>query len=247
MKKFKKNNQKKKVKLKILNKNENIMNPIYFKKENNSEYSFIGIINNVFSKEYKKDIFTWLNTMDDFRGGETSFGKIPRKQKWYEMNGRYFSKEWIDQDIERWKSNKYDDELLELQKNIQNIINDFDIYKYKGITKPNINSCLINKYRDGRDSIKPHRDNQTTFGDNPTVIGISFGDEREIVFKRIIYDPNKMNSIKEDKENREELRIPLKEGSMFVMAGAVQKYFSHEIQKVDNKDIRYSLTFREFI
>ena len=56
-----------------------------------------------------------------------------------------------------------------------------------------------------------------------------------------------MNSIKEDKENREELRIPLKEGSMFVMAGAVQKYFSHEIPKVDNKDIRYSLTFREFI
>ena len=61
--------------------------------------------------------------MEDFRGGETSFGKIPRKQKWYEMNGRYFSKEWIDQDIERWKSNKYDNELLELQKNIQNIIN----------------------------------------------------------------------------------------------------------------------------
>ena len=34
--------------------------------------------------------------------------------------------------------------------------------------------------------------------------------------------------------------------SLFIMAGASQKYFTHEIPKCDSNDTRYSLTFREF-
>ena len=56
-----------------------------------------------------------------------------------------------------------------------------------------------------------------------------------------------MNSIKTDINNKQEIRIKLKHGSMFIMAGAIQKYFSHEIPKTDSKDTRYSLTFREYI
>ena len=108
-------------------------------------------------------------------------------------------------------------------------------------------SCLINKYRYGSDSIKAHRDNQTTFGQNPTVIGISLGVKREIIFKRIEYNPDRINSIKLDKERPEEIRIPLKPGSLFIMGGSIQKYYSHEIPKVDMDGVRYSFTFREFI
>ena len=117
----------------------------------------------------------------------------------------------------------------------------------KNIKIPSINSCLINKYRDGSDSIRPHRDNQITFGENPTVFGFSLGVEREIIFKRIEYNPEKMNSIKLDKGRMEEIRIPLKPGSLFIMGGSVQKYYSHEIPKVEMDGVRYSLTFREFI
>jgi hypothetical protein len=217
------------------------MNTIYFNKEDNQEYAYIGIIENLFDNK-----FDYLNSMTDFKSGNTSFGEIPRLQKWYQMDNHYFSKTWKEQDIERWKSHVYDKELLNIQEYVRQNIDNLDIYNYNGISKPKINSCLINKYRDGNDSIKPHRDNQTTFGDNPTVIGVSFGDERDIIFKRLIYNPDKMNSIKIDKENKQELKIKLKHGSMFIMAGAIQKYFSHEIPKCNSNDIRYSLTFREF-
>ena len=223
------------------------MNTIYFNKEMNNEYSYIGIIENVISDDYKRNIYDLLESMDDFKEGITSFGNIPRLQKWYQLKGKYFSKTWKDQNIERWKSHIYENDLLELQRYIQETINNLDIYKYDGITMPDINSCLINKYRDGNDSIKPHRDNQTTFGDNPTVIGLSFGEERNIVFNRLIYNPNNMLSIKKDNINKQVINIPLKSGSMFIMAGAVQKYFSHEIPKTQNKDLRYSLTFREYV
>lgn len=217
------------------------MNTIYLNKEENGEYAYIGILHNFINETSLE----FIDDINDFKGGTTSFGDIPRLQKWYQEDGRYFSKTWKDQELERWTSNIYESKLLELQEYVKEQIEVLDIYKYNGINKPTINSCLLNKYRTGTDSIRPHRDNQTTFGDNPSVIGISYGDEREIVFNRIHYDPLRMNSIKSDKTNSQEIRLNLPSGSMFIMAGAIQKYFSHEIPKTDSTKTRYSMTFRQ--
>ena len=218
------------------------MNTIYFNKEDNQEYAYIGIIPNCINES----VLDFLNKMTDFKGGTTSFGNIPRLQKWYQIDGQYFSKTWKDQELPRWTSHQYEPVLLQLQNYIQEQIDNLDIYHYPGINKPIINSCLINKYRTGQDSIRPHRDNQTTFGDNPTVVGVSYGDERDIVFKRIMFNPDKMNSIKPDRINPEEINLTLPSGSLFIMAGSIQKYFSHEIPKTDSNKTRYSMTFRQF-
>lgn len=223
-------------------------NVILNKLEPTEGNSFIALYENAIQPEQQLEYIEWLDNMKDFVGGTTSFGTIPRKQKWYEMNGNYFSKTWKDQLNPRWTSNKYDKTLIKLQEYIQSQIPIFDLEGIKTLQRPVINSCLINKYEGGNNSIRPHRDNQTTFGPTPTVIGLSLGDEREIVFKRIIYDPTNMSSIKEDRENPEEIRIKLKSGSIFIMGGEIQKYYSHEIPKnEDSTDIRYSLTFREYI
>ena len=218
------------------------MNTVYFNKEENDEYAYIGIINDFVPNE----TLDFLYNISDFKGGTTSFGNIPRLQKWYQTDGKYFSKTWKDQQMARWTSHEYESSLLNIQASIQSYINNMDIYKYNGIIKPTINSCLINKYRTGQDSIRPHRDNQTTFGDNPTVVGLSCGDERDIVFNRIHYDPDKMNSIKPNRTNPEEIRVTLKSGSLFIMAGSIQKYFSHEVPKTNSDNTRYSMTFRQF-
>ena len=56
---------------------------------------------------------------------------------------------------------------------------------------------------------------------------------------RIIYD-NKKSFLNFD--------IELKHGSLFIMAGSSQKYFSHEIPTETKKlGVRYSLTFREVL
>ena len=105
---------------------------------------------------------------------------------------------------------------------------------------------LINYYRGGSDSIKKHRDSQPEFGENPTVLGISIGKPRILRFDRILYNPENLASIKPDEElqymNREYL---VEEGSLFIMAGATQKYFCHSIPKDQTVEGgRYSFTLR---
>ena len=120
-----------------------------------------------------------------------------------------------------------------------------DIYSPE-IYKPKINSCLLNKYRNGKDSIKPHRDTPDSFGEYPTIAGLSIGETRCISFRKIDFDIGNYNSLKEDKESNLDLDIELENNSLFIMAGASQKYFSHQIPKNDSLNTRYSLTFREF-
>ena len=103
-----------------------------------------------------------------------------------------------------------------------------------GINNPIINSCLINKYRNSKDYISPHRDTNISFGEYPTIAGLSIGSEREIVFKRT------------DQKGKI-FKFKLNSGSLFIMGGCSQKYYTHEIPPVNNENVRYSLTFREFI
>jgi alkylated DNA repair dioxygenase AlkB len=210
--------------------------------------SYIAIWQNAIDPEKQREYIDWQSSRETFVGGTTPFGIVPRSQYFSHMDGRNFNNKWKDQTNPRWTSVKYDTTLLELQAFVQSQLHTFGFEGIESVQYPTINSCLINKYVGGDNSIRAHRDNQTSFGPTPTVIGVSLGEEREIVFKRIIYDPERMSSIKEDRENPEEIRIKLKSGSMFVMGGEVQKYYSHEIPKCkDSTGTRYSLTFREHI
>ena len=111
---------------------------------------------------------------------------------------------------------------------------------------PNINSCLINKYRDGNDSIRAHRDTYLSFGEIPVIIGISVGDSR-ILRVRKLHNPGVFKSLKVERDTDETIDFVLENNSVFVMAGYSQIYFSHEVPKMENKGVRYSLTFREYL
>ena len=217
------------------------------KPEVNGENSIFIYIPNIFPKDKLKTIRHWLDKKE-YRRGVTSWNKeILREQLWYHMENRYFCKDWNGR-YSRWESNDYDSYLTELQTSIQTIINSLNL-NYLRITVPTINSCLINKYRDNNDSIKPHRDSLSSFGTNPTIVGLSIGSSRILRLKRIIYDISNINEIKPDHSKQHlNLDIELENGSLFIMAGASQKYFSHEIKKTDHPcNTRYSLTFREHL
>ena len=146
---------------------------------------------------------------------------------------------WQIEIHDKWKSFNYDNELIDIQKIVQEKINSFNLEEH-GFTTPNINSCLINKYRSGSDYITAHRDTNLSFGEYPTIIGLSLGSPRNLIFKRI----NKYN-INKCKDNS--LKLRLESGSLFIMGGSSQKYYTHEIPIEETDDTRYSLTFREFI
>lgn len=213
--------------------------------EISGESCHIGYYPNCFNQKFIKIAKNYCLNQKDFQEGVSGWGKpIPRLQKWYQTNGESFSKNWKT-NFKRWQSFSYDSTLLYLQNKINQETN-------KIITtqdKPKFNSCLLNFYRNGEDSIKPHFDSTDLFGNTPTISILSIGASREIVFSRRDYNPKNPKSLKLDKENQNlNLTINLEEGSLLIMSQATQKYYVHEIPKNSEiLDKRYSLTFREFL
>ena len=200
---------------------------------------------NFFDEINLNNLKTWLEKQNYKEGHCISGKEIPRLQMWYQREEKYFCEDWKCR-YDRWKSQKYDEYLLNLEHLINIKLNEI-LQKYPFVRVPNINSCLVNKYRDGNDSIKPHRDTPQSFGEYPTIAGISIGDKRTLKIKKIIFNEQNQYSTKEDKEDKINLDIELGHNSLFIMAGASQKNFTHEILKNNSNKERYSLTFREHI
>jgi alkylated DNA repair dioxygenase AlkB len=96
------------------------------------------------------------------------------------------------------------------------------------------NSLLLNRYRDGTDSIGFHTDAEPELGSNPVVATASFGAEREFVLKH--------------KRTRETLVYRLGHGSLLVMGGTSQHHWLHAVPKApDAVGGRISLTFRRIV
>ena len=143
--------------------------------------------------------------------------KIPRLQCWIGDEGcdyKYSGKKLNRQD---WSS-----ELLQIRKKI-----------FKDL-KIDFNSVLANYYRDGKDSMGWHSDDEKELGPNPTIASISFGSERNLYFR--------------NKITKETISIPQAHGCLIVIDGKTQKNWQHSIKKTQ-KIIgpRINLTFRNII
>jgi alkylated DNA repair dioxygenase AlkB len=218
-------------------------------KEKDGSSSLIVFYPHFFETQKTQDIFLNLESMNDFKSGFCFGREIKRQQKWFSLNKKSLNDKW-KQDFDRWQYFNYEDWLLELQKIIFEKINfDLkDLFEILGFQQINFNNVLINKYRNGDDFIRPHRDSEFLFGDNPTIVSLSIGGSRNFVMKRVHYDEKNIKSLKENKqESHLNRKYVLKNGSLIIMAGSTQKFYSHEIQKSLCDDVRYNLTFRNFI
>ena len=97
-------------------------------------------------------------------------------------------------------------------------------------------TVLLNYYRDGRDSMGWHADDEKELGKNPIIASVSFGATRPFQLKH---------------NNRKDLKkvdIELSNGSLLLMKGTTQHYWKHQIPK-SAKPIspRINLTFRLII
>lgn len=98
------------------------------------------------------------------------------------------------------------------------------------------NSMLANFYRDGRDSVGRHADDEPELGALPLIATVSLGAARRFV----LYPKRKGTA--------EPWRADLPGGSLFVMAGRCQRAWQHEIPKTGRPvGGRISLTFRHVI
>ena len=102
------------------------------------------------------------------------------------------------------------------------------------IAKVTFNSVLINYYRDGKDRVAWHSDDEKELGQNPVIGSISLGAERKFKMRHRQY---KTNGLKYE--------IMLNHGSFLLMKGTTQHHWMHEIPRTAKPtDPRINLTFR---
>ncbi len=105
--------------------------------------------------------------------------------------------------------------------------------KVENATGCDFNICLVNQYRDGRDSNGWHADNEKELGVNPVIASVSLGQERFFHLKH-----------HQNKEWR--FKFPLENGSLLLMKDQTQHTYKHQIAKTSREvGLRINLTFRK--
>jgi len=95
------------------------------------------------------------------------------------------------------------------------------------------NSVLLNYYRDNRDSVGFHSDDEPELGERPVIASLSLGEERIFVLKH-----KRLKGISP-------VRLRLTSGSLLLMKGDTQHYWRHGILKESRPcGARVNLTFR---
>ncbi|MEN3278665.1 MAG: hypothetical protein V7631_4455 [Massilia sp.] len=93
------------------------------------------------------------------------------------------------------------------------------------------NSVLLNLYRNGRDSMGMHSDDEPELGPEPLIASLSYGTARTFILRH--------------KRNKQTLRLPLGDGTLLLMAGTLQQNWLHGINKSARAlGARLNLTFR---
>jgi len=121
---------------------------------------------------------------------------------------------------------KFSPTLLVLKEQI------YEKYGYR------FNSVLANLYRDCKDSVDWHSDDEKELGTNPIIASLSFGDIRMFEMR---------SKFKEDikKSVVQHVNIPLDGGSLLIMRGATQQDWQHRVPKeYHDRNARINLTFR---
>ena len=98
------------------------------------------------------------------------------------------------------------------------------------------NSVLLNEYPNGEVGMGWHSDDEKELGTDPIIASLSFGANRDFIFKH-----------KTDKSIKN-VKLNLKSGSLLIMLGNTQHYWKHSLPKrLKVKEPRINLTFRNII
>ena len=178
----------------------------------------IVFIEHFFTPSVSDQFLKVLTHQLDWQQGEIlMFGKHvlePRLTAWYGDNDKPYSFSGITLSPKVWN-----EELVSIKSKIE------------PIAKVDFNSVLLNRYRDGNDSISWHTDAEKELGINPVIASVNFGATRKFQLRHI--------------KTKEKLEIELTHGSLLIMQGELQHFWQHQVPKTGQKvGERINLTFR---
>jgi alkylated DNA repair dioxygenase AlkB len=158
----------------------------------------------------KNDI-TWKQESMKMYGREINF---PRLTAWYGDNDKPYSFSGIT-----LKPNPWNAALQKIKEKIE---------PEAGVI---FNSVLLNRYRNGNDSISWHTDAEKELGRNPVIASVNFGATRIFQLRHI--------------NTKEKIEIELTHGSLLIMKGELQHFWQHQVPKTSKVvGERINLTFR---
>jgi alkylated DNA repair dioxygenase AlkB len=100
------------------------------------------------------------------------------------------------------------------------------------VTGSRFNSALLNLYRDGRDGMGWHADDEPELGRDPVIASVSLGAPRRFCFRH-------------RRDRTLKLDVTLSHGSLLLMSGATQHHWVHAVPKTSlPAGRRLNLTFR---
>jgi alkylated DNA repair dioxygenase AlkB len=101
------------------------------------------------------------------------------------------------------------------------------------LTQTRYNSCLLNLYHNGEESMSWHSDDEVCIDKNGAIASLSFGAERKFSLKH--------------KTSKKTISLILESGGLLVMKGTTQTHWLHSLPKMKNvSSPRVNLTFRRF-
>lgn len=182
---------------------------------NNGEYLYVSnFFDQVTSNQY---LNTLINQIEWKQESMQMYGKnipFPRLTAWYGDNDKPYSFSGITLSPIYWN-----DTLLEIK------------HKIEPTAKATFNSVLLNRYRNGSDSISWHTDAEKELGINPIIASVNFGASRKFQLRH--------------KNTKEKIELELTHGSLLIMGGELQHYWQHQVPKTKKvTKERINLTFR---
>lgn len=164
---------------------------------------------------------TLATSLDWQRDRVRLFGRehlIPRRHQWYGDSDASYSWSGLQMQPLPWTA-----ELRDVRDRVA------------AVTATSYNSVLANLYRDGRDSMGWHADDESELGRDPVIASLSLGAERDLLFRR------------SDRGSRDarSRKLALTHGSLLLMTGSTQHNWQHALPKRTRvSEPRINLTFR---
>ncbi|MDQ2866435.1 MAG: alpha-ketoglutarate-dependent dioxygenase AlkB [Candidatus Eremiobacteraeota bacterium] len=140
---------------------------------------------------------------------------VPRLTAWFADPGVRYTYSNLKNSPMSWTP-----ELIELRSTVESFL------------QKRFNSVLLNRYRDGNDSVAWHSDDETELGDRPLIASVSLGCSR--LFR-----------LRDATDRRARGSVELESGSLLVMSGDSQRAYQHCVPK-EHRPVgeRINLTFR---
>jgi alkylated DNA repair dioxygenase AlkB len=105
--------------------------------------------------------------------------------------------------------------------------------RVSSLTGVEFNAVLLNLYRDGRDGMGWHADDEPELGAEPVIASVSFGAPRRFCLRH-------------RRRKLERLDVSLAPGSLLLMSGPTQRHWLHALPKTARPTAeRINLTFRQ--